>query len=146
MQPTNYIVVMKPSFVSSFLLIWPVFLIACMNFILFVQFLHKKLILDLFYFIALVLFYGKAITQLNGFGIKYFLVFMNMYNMIFFLKKKKKKKQQQKTTKNKCDSWHVSWLRQWNNSKYSRTSIARTFLGPCKFVLDMGISSHWGLI
>ena len=29
---------------------------------------------------------------------------------------------------------------------YSRTSIARTSLGPGKFVRDMGNSSHWGLI
>ena len=27
-------------------------------------------------------------------------------------------------------------------SKYSRTSTTRTSLGPCKFVLDMGSSSH----
>ena len=30
--------------------------------------------------------------------------------------------------------------------KYSRTSMARTSLGPWKFVRDMGSSSHWGLI
>ena len=29
--------------------------------------------------------------------------------------------------------------------KYSRT-IARTSLGPCRFVRDLGSSSHWGLI
>ena len=29
---------------------------------------------------------------------------------------------------------------------YSRTSIARTSLGPWKFVRDMGSSSHWELI
>ena len=29
---------------------------------------------------------------------------------------------------------------------FSRTSIARTCLGPKKFVRDMGSSSHWGLI
>ena len=29
---------------------------------------------------------------------------------------------------------------------YSRTSMARTSLGPWKFVPDMGSSSHWGLI
>ena len=29
---------------------------------------------------------------------------------------------------------------------YSRTSMARTSLGPWKFVRDMGSSSHWGLI
>ena len=46
----------------------------------------------------------------------------------------------------------------WNASKrrsasdeyrehiYSRTSMARTFLGSLKFVLDMGSSSHWELI
>ena len=31
-------------------------------------------------------------------------------------------------------------------SLYSRTSMARTSLGPWKFVWDMGSSSHWGLI
>ena len=31
-------------------------------------------------------------------------------------------------------------------SKYSRTSIARTSLGPKKIVRDMGGSSHWGFI
>ena len=31
-------------------------------------------------------------------------------------------------------------------SKYSRTSMAPTFLGPRTFVLDMGSSSHWGSI
>ena len=30
--------------------------------------------------------------------------------------------------------------------EYSRTSMARTPLGPWKFVRDMGSSSHWGLI
>ena len=30
--------------------------------------------------------------------------------------------------------------------EYSRTSMARTALGPCKFVRDMGSSSHRGLI
>ena len=30
--------------------------------------------------------------------------------------------------------------------KYSRTSMARTSLGPWKFVRDMGSSSHLGLI
>ena len=30
--------------------------------------------------------------------------------------------------------------------QYSRTSMARTSLGPWKFVRDMGSSSHWGLI
>ena len=30
--------------------------------------------------------------------------------------------------------------------QYSRTSMARTPLGPWKFVRDMGSSSHWGLI
>ena len=30
--------------------------------------------------------------------------------------------------------------------EYSRTSMARTSLGPMKFVRDMGSSSHWGLI
>ena len=29
---------------------------------------------------------------------------------------------------------------------YSRTAMARTSLGPWKFVRDMGSSSHWGLI
>ena len=29
---------------------------------------------------------------------------------------------------------------------YSRTSMARTSLGPYKIVRDMGSSSHWGLI
>ena len=29
---------------------------------------------------------------------------------------------------------------------YSRISVARTSLGPWKFVRDMGSSSHWGLI
>ena len=31
-------------------------------------------------------------------------------------------------------------------SSYSRISMARTSLGPWKFVRDMGSSSHWGLI
>ena len=31
-------------------------------------------------------------------------------------------------------------------SYYSRTSMARTSLGPWKCVRDMGSSSHWGLI
>ena len=32
------------------------------------------------------------------------------------------------------------------NGNYRRTSMARTALGPWKFVRDMGCSSHWGLI
>ena len=32
------------------------------------------------------------------------------------------------------------------HDNYSRTSMARTSLGPWKFVRDMGSSSHWGLI
>ena len=31
-------------------------------------------------------------------------------------------------------------------TKYNRTSMARTSLGPWKFVRDMGSSSFWGLI
>ena len=34
----------------------------------------------------------------------------------------------------------------FTGSRYSRTSMARTSLGPWKFVRDMGSSSHWGLI
>ena len=30
--------------------------------------------------------------------------------------------------------------------KYSRTSMARTSMGPQKIVRDMGSSSHWGII
>ena len=37
-------------------------------------------------------------------------------------------------------------VQQTVSGKYSRTSITRTSLGLCKFVLDMGSLSHLGLI
>ena len=36
------------------------------------------------------------------------------------------------------------WTTLWTETKYSRTSMTRTSLGPWKFVRDMGSSSHWG--
>ena len=33
-----------------------------------------------------------------------------------------------------------------NKNKYSKTSMARTSLGPWKFIRYLGSSSHWGLI
>ena len=46
----------------------------------------------------------------------------------------------------KTERWGINKIKQKSKQIYSKTSMARTSLGPWKVIREMGSQSHWGLI